>query len=201
MRVTSHKVLVEYPSFDQTVHGLCYLENNHLQAISLDAALPILHGKNGEDGSIQGTLELMGVPIIGCDLLSSALCMDKELAHRIVEMHGIKVAKSIAVKKDYSESIVKELALEIGYPLFVKPVRSGSSLGITLVSHEKELIPAIVEAFQYDFIVILEELIKGFEVGCAILGTNNLLVGEDDEIELSKGFFNDTEKLKMYQRG
>ena len=66
-----------FPSFDRTVHGLCYWDNNHLQTISLDSALPVLHGKNGEDGTVQGVLELMGIPVIGCGLLSSALCIDK----------------------------------------------------------------------------------------------------------------------------
>lgn len=183
-----------FPSFDKTVHGLCYLDNNNLQMISLDAALPILHGKNGEDGTIQGVLELMGIPVIGCGLLSSALCMDKEVAHRIVQMNGIKIARSFSIKKNYSEEIVKKKALELNYPLFVKPVRSGSSFGISKVLHEKDLISAVENAFLYDSTVILEEMINGFEVGCAILGN---IVGEVDEIELSDGFFDYTEKYTL----
>lgn len=186
-----------FPSVDKTVHGLHYFEQNHLQTISLDAALPILHGKNGEDGTLQGTLELMGVPVIGCNLLSSALCMDKNLAHRIVEMSGIKTAKSVVLKKDYSELAVKKAAAEIGYPLFVKPVCSGSSFGITQVSCVMDLISAIDNAFLYDTTVILEEMIPGFEVGCAILGTDDLLIGDVDEIELSEGFFDYTEKYTL----
>ena len=188
-----------FPSFDRTVHGLCYWDNNHLQTISLDSALPVLHGKNGEDGTVQGVLELMGIPVIGCGLLSSALCMDKELAHRIVQMNGIKAARSFAIKKNYSEKMVQQRALELGYPLFVKPVRSGSSFGVSKVLYEQDLILAIENAFLHDSAVILEEMVDGFEVGCAILGNkdSDLIVGEVDEIELSDGFFDYTEKYTL----
>lgn len=188
-----------FSSFDRKIHGLCHLENNHLQTIPLDAALPVLHGKNGEDGTVQGVLELMGIPVIGCGLLSSALCMDKELAHRIVEMNGIKTARSFSIRQNYSEESVKRNALELGYPLFVKPVRSGSSFGISKVLHEQDLISAIENAFEHDSTVILEEMIDGFEVGCAILGNqdSDLIVGEVDEIELSDGFFDFTEKYTL----
>lgn len=186
-----------FPSTDRTVHGICYFENNTPKTISFDAALPILHGKNGEDGTLQGLLELMGVRIIGCGSLSSALCMDKELAHRIVSMNGIKTARSIALNKDYSPQEITSYALELGYPLFVKPVRSGSSFGISKVLEEKDLLPAIEAAFTHDSTVILEELINGFEVGCAVLGTKDLIIGEVDEIELSDGFFDYTEKYTL----
>lgn len=265
-----------FASFDRRVHGLCYLEQGEMRTISLDAALPVLHGKNGEDGTLQGTLELMGVPVIGCGLLSSAVCMDKELAHRIAAMSGINVPKSVVIRKDdftavtgddsaaaaggalkisegfavtedgsaaaaggrlrISESFaaagddstaaaggrrkiaggfapaggapkisgsellpaeIKRTAAELGYPLFVKPVRSGSSLGITKVSGEAELPCALAAAFMYDSRVILEEMIDGSEVGCAVLGTERPVTGEVDEIELSEGFFDYTEKYTL----
>ncbi len=188
-----------FPSVDRTVHGICYLEGTELKNISLDAALPILHGKNGEDGTLQGMLELMGVPVIGCNMLSSALCMDKELAHQIVRMGGIPTARS-AVLGELWESEGRDIlgkAKEIGYPLFVKPVRSGSSFGITKVQCEEQLIPAIREAFRHDSTVIMEEMIDGFEVGCAVLGSEELIIGEVDEIELSDGFFDYTEKYTL----
>lgn len=186
-----------FPSLDRTIHGFCYVERNTLKTISLDAALPVLHGKNGEDGTIQGMLELMGVPVIGCGLLSSALCMDKALAHRIAEMNGIKTARFVTLKKGYSKNDALEQAAKLGYPVFVKPVRSGSSFGITKVSQESNLIPAIEHAFSHDSTVILEEMIKGFEVGCAVIGTKELIIGEVDEIELSEGFFDYTEKYTL----
>ena len=197
-----------FPSVDKKIHGLCYLDGDKLQTISLDAALPILHGKNGEDGRLQGTLELMSVRVLGCGLLSSALCMDKEFAHAIVRNNGIKTATSFTLHKDQfyttdsavDQTIIKsveEKAKEIGYPLFVKPIRSGSSFGITKVSCREELFPAIENAFLHDNMVMLEETVPGFEVGCAVLGTDKLLLGEVDEIELSQGFFDYTEKYTL----
>ena len=186
-----------FVSFNRDIHGICYFREARIQTLSLDAALPILHGKNGEDGTIQGVLELMGVPVIGCGMLSSALCMDKQLAHRIVAEKGIKVARNISIGEKDTDTEIKKKALKLGYPLFVKPVRSGSSFGITKVTREEELIPAVRNAFKHDSHVILEEMIQGFEVGCAVLGTKNLMIGKVDEIELSEGFFDYTEKYTL----
>ena len=208
-----------FASFDKTVHGLCYLRRGTMRTLSLDAALPILHGKNGEDGTLQGVLELMGVPVIGCGLLSSAVCMDKELAHRIAAMSGIKVPRSVCFGKEafaissryilqkdgftpqeHDGSLpaeIREAAVELGYPLFVKPVRAGSSYGITKVSEEQELFRAVRKAFLYDSRIILEEMVEGFEVGCALLGTDRPMIGEVDEIELSEGFFDYKEKYTL----
>lgn len=185
------------PSMDRRIHGLTCFFQTGVQTISLDAALPILHGKNGEDGTIQGVLNLMNVPVIGCDLLSSALCMDKFLAHRIAAAEGIKTAECVLLQKDFSVSEAKAHAAKLGYPLFVKPLRSGSSFGITKIQKESQLIPAIEQAFLHDSTVMLEEMVAGFEVGCAVLGTENLLTGEIDEIELSEGFFDYTEKYTL----
>ncbi len=191
------KCVPVFASFDKDVHGLCYLDRGTVRTISLDAALPVLHGKNGEDGTLQGALELMGVPVIGCGLLSSAVCMDKELAHRIAAMSGIRTPKSVGVQREDSADRLKREAAGLGYPLFVKPVRSGSSFGITKVLRETELLPAVENAFLYDSRVILEEMIRGFEVGCAVLGTREPVTGKVDEIELSEGFFDYTEKYTL----
>ncbi len=184
-------------STDRTVHGICFMEEGKLRKISLDAALPVLHGKNGEDGTVQGVFELAGIPVIGCGLLSSALCMDKELAHRIVSAAGIRVAESITVKPGYNPQELSVQAERLGYPLFVKPVRAGSSFGITKVARAEELLPAVENAFAHDSEVILEEMIRGFEVGCAVLGNEEPVVGEVDEIELSDGFFDYEEKYTL----
>lgn len=182
---------------NRTAHEILILREETVEKIQIDAAFPVLHGKNGEDGTIQGMLELAGIPVIGCGVLSSALCMDKALAHRVVEMYGIKAAKSITIQRDYSEPDIRKWASEAGFPLFIKPLRAGSSFGISKVLSEGELIPAIKYAFSYDTSVILEEMIDGFEVGCAILGKEDLLVGEVDEIQLSDGFFDNGEKYSL----
>ncbi len=186
-----------YPATNKAIQGLHYFENQVLKTLSLDAALPILHGKNGEDGTVQAVLELSGIPVIGCNLLSSALCMDKVLAHQLVSAAGIPSARSFSLTFPYDTSQLKEDADSLGYPLFVKPVRAGSSFGITRVTAEAELLPAVKLAFRYDSEVVLEEMISGFEVGCAILGNKEPLIGEVDEIELSDGFFDYTEKYTL----
>lgn len=186
-----------YASFDKEIHALYYQEQGKLKNLSLDAVLPVLHGQNGEDGTIQGVMELMGVTVIGCGVLSSAVCMDKEMAHSVAKINGIKTARTFHIEKGDLEKDLKMMALELGYPLFVKPVHSGSSFGITRVAQEEDLLPAVKTAFLYDSSVILEEKIEGFEVGCAVLGKDKLIIGEVDEIELSEGFFNYTEKYTL----
>lgn len=194
-------------SMDKTHHGLYYIGRSdkhgspesiiEIKGLSLDAALPVLHGKNGEDGTLQGALELAGIPVIGCGILSSALCMDKELAHRIAEAAGVRTAKCLVIQHSFDRFLIKNSAGELGYPLFVKPLRAGSSFGISMVLKEEDLMTAIENAFLHDSQVLLEEAIPGFEVGCAILGTKDPIIGEVDEIELSDGFFDYTEKYTL----
>ncbi len=186
-----------YVPTDRKVHGFHYEEIGSLHTLYVDLALPVLHGKNGEDGTVQGALSLAGIPTAGCGILSSALCMDKEMAHRVAAEQGILVPKSYAIKKPYEALQVWKEAQELKYPVFVKPVRSGSSFGITMVQKEEDLIPAIEEAFAHDTTVVMEERIEGREVGCAIIGVSELTVGEADEIELSEGFFDYTEKYTL----
>ena len=173
--------------------GLIILEKNEI--IKLDAIFPVLHGKNGEDGSVQGLIQLSEIPLIGCDVLSSSLCMDKYLSHKLVQSYGIKVANSILINNK-TKDIYKEIK-KLNFPLFVKPVRAGSSFGITKIESETEIEQAIKEALKYDTEIIIEENIDGIEIGCAILGNDDLIVGEVDEIELSNGFFNYTEKYTL----
>lgn len=123
--------------------------------------------------------------------------MDKDRAHRLVRSAGIAVPSSFLINQDMDLSSCLQKAEEIGYPLFVKPVKAGSSYGITKASSPDVLPSAIEYAFQYDHTVIVEECISGFEVGCAILGTGTLTVGEVDEIELSEGFFDFHEKYTL----
>ncbi len=184
---------------DKRLHGLLLLKENGVEEISLDGALPILHGKNGEDGTVQGVFELAGIPLIGCNTMSSAICMDKETAHRLAKECGVKVPASYIVKEAEKQNIaqIETYGDMLGYPLFVKPLRAGSSFGITKVTGKEELQAAVEHAFAYDTHVILEEMIEGFEVGCAVLGVDELTVGAVDEIELSEGFFDYTEKYTL----
>lgn len=165
--------------------------------IPFDAAFPVLHGKNGEDGTVQGLLELAGVPVIGCGVLASALCMDKDRAHKLAALAGVRVPRSAVFQKGAAHGDVARTAQALGYPLFVKPVRAGSSFGITRVTGEEALAAAVEAAFTHDREILLEESIPGFEVGCAVLGNEALTVGAVDEIQLTDGFFDYEEKYTL----
>ena len=165
--------------------------------LPVDLVFPVLHGKNGEDGTLQGMFALAGIPVVGCNTLSSALCMDKDRAHKLVSLEGIPVPHSIMLHHPMSETTLFEITSPLAYPLFVKPVRSGSSFGITKVLEPCRLLAAVQLAFTYDTEVLVEEAVCGFEVGCAILGNESPLVGRVDEIELSDGFFDYTEKYTL----
>ena len=182
---------------NRTVHGILTIKNGKIKETYIDAAFPVLHGKNGEDGTVQGLFELAGIPVVGCGVLSSALCMDKDRAHKLVQAAGISVPQSFVLQNDMDAEIALMQAEEIGYPLFVKPVGAGSSYGITKVTERNQLPAALKLAFSYDNKVIIEECISGFEVGCAVLENDGLMVGEVDEIELEKGFFDFTEKYTL----
>lgn len=176
--------------------GMLELGENEINLVRLDLAFPVLHGKNGEDGTVQGLFELAGIPVAGCGLLSSALCMDKDLAHRLVKEAGIAVPKSITLWPRTMAGL-HEKAKSLTYPLFVKPARAGSSFGITKIYREAQLEAAVKFAFEHDGKAVVEESVDGFEVGCAVLGREELLVGRVDEIELADGFFDFTEKYTL----
>lgn len=170
---------------DRSARGLLVLDQGRYVTVPLDVVLPVLHGKLGEDGAVQGLLELSGLPYIGCDIQSSALCMDKSLTYLVAHSAGIATPKFWTVTAD--ETIDPD---RITYPVFVKPARSGSSFGVSKVSRKEELPSAVESALQYDSKVLLEEAVIGSEIGCAILGNDlELITGEVDHIALSHGFF------------
>ena len=182
---------------DRGTHGALVL-GEEITRVYLDGAMPVLHGKNGEDGTVQGLLELAGIPVIGCGTLASALCMDKDRSHRLAAQAGIAVPRSREVARGVEKATLDRLGAELGCPLFVKPVRGGSSFGVSRVEDLSQLPAAVEEALRHDSRALLEENIPGFEVGCAILGEgNDLTIGAVDEIELRQGFFDYTEKYNL----
>jgi D-alanine-D-alanine ligase len=131
---------------------------------AVDVVLPILHGPFGEDGTVQGLLELVGVAYVGAGVAASALCMDKDLFKKVLRDSGISVARHVALRPgDPVEN-------PFGYPCFVKPARLGSSVGISKVHDEGELGPALEVAFRHDEKVLIEELLDGIEVEVGVLG-------------------------------
>jgi len=134
---------------------------------NLDIALLALHGKFGEDGTIQGTLETMGVPYTGSNILSSSICMDKNISKKIIRFEGVQTPDWV------HHTNIEELNMDeldkIGFPLVVKPNSGGSSVGVKIVYDKETLKPAIEEVFKWDSEVIIEKLIIGEEITCSIL--------------------------------
>ena len=182
---------------DRDQHGILEFRLSGVRTTRLDAAFPVLHGRNGEDGTVQGLCELAGIPLIGCGTLASALCMDKDRAHKLVMLAGVAVPRSVLLEKLPTSAELAALADGVGYPLFVKPVRAGSSFGVARVEAPSELRAAVRNAFRYDNSVLLEEAVPGFEAGCAVIGNSELVTGRADEIELSGGYFDFEEKYTL----
>lgn len=170
---------------DRSVHGLLVLDQGKFRVIHLDVVFPVLHGKGGEDGAVQGLLELSGIPYVGCDIQSSALCMDKSLAYLMARSAGVATPNFWTAME--GEHIDPD---GLPYPVFVKPARSGSSFGVSKVTRKEELSSAVEVARQFDSKVLIEEAVVASEVGCAILGNDTeLFAGEPDRVSLSHGFF------------
>lgn len=162
--------------------------------IEYDLAFPILHGKNGEDGGIQGLLKIYDIPFIGCKVMSSALCMDKFISHEVITRERIKTPKGFKFYREDNLKNILERISPLKLPLYVKPINGGSSIGITKVEDFSNIESAIFEAFKYDDEIIIEENIEGVEVGCAIIGRNNITIGAVDEVETTGHFFNYDDK-------
>ena len=170
---------------DATAPGLLVLEDETYRRIGVDVVLPVLHGRLGEDGTVQGLLELSGLPYVGCDLPSSALCMDKSLAYLVAGSAGVATPRFWVLTA--GQTLDPDA---LPYPVFVKPARSGSSFGVSKVTGKEDLAAALRAAREYDAKVLVEEAVVGSEVGCAILGNgSDLVAGEVDRIALSHGFF------------
>jgi len=142
----------------------------------VDVVLPILHGPFGEDGTVQGLLELAGVPYVGAGVAASALCMDKDLFKAVLRDRGIPVARNVTLRAG------DEPTNPFGYPVFVKPARLGSSVGISKVAAEEELAPAVALARRHDDKVLVEELVPGVEVECSVLGNREPVASLPGEI-------------------
>lgn len=161
-----------------------------LKKMGIEVVFPVLHGKYGEDGTIQGVLETAGLPYVGCRVDSSVLCMNKDLAQIMVRYADIHVTPSVILHSYETLNDKQAEYRKLKYPLFVKPADSGSSFGVTKVSEETGLASAVEEARKFSKRVLIEEGVEGCEVGCAILGSEGeLIAGEVDQIELTHGFF------------
>lgn len=168
------------------------------ERLPVDAAFPALHGQNGEDGRLQGLLELAGLPVVGCGTLASALCMDKHRAHQLSAQAGVPAPRGFALRRGFLAEEALKRASALGLPLFVKPLRAGSSFGVSRIEALSGLLPALETALRYDTEALVEEAVPGFEVGVAVLDTREgPLAAGPDEIELAGGFFDYGEKYSL----
>lgn len=186
---------------DRGVHGLVLLRDGKTETIRLDCVFPVLHGAGGEDGTIQGLLELAGIPYVGCGVAASANSMDKSITKVLVDEAGVRQAKYyLALRYDFergAEGVVRTAADQLGkFPVFVKPCSQGSSVGVAKANDMLELAAGLTEAFKLDDKVLVEEFIDGHEVECAVLGNRNPVASTVGEIAPTQEFYTFDAKYK-----
>jgi len=177
--------------------GIMELIDDKVTILPVDIVFPVFHGKNGEDGTIQGLCELAGLKLVGSGSAASALCMDKYRAQKLVEFEGIKITKAICYEQKPSDERLISEAKALNLPIFVKPVKGGSSIGVTKVDDYSQLPEAVKLAYEYDDVVMIEQGVIGKEVGCSVMGNNELITGRVNEIKVSVGIFDYNEKYTL----
>lgn len=183
---TSGKITQAFIAPDAALHGMVIMREGGVETVSLDAAFPVMHGKNGEDGTIQGLFELAHIPYVGCNVAASAVCLDKALTNTVLEYAGIPQAKFVWFYARYFENhmdaILDQIENELGYPCFVKPANAGSSVGISKCDRRRDVVDAVRFAAQHDSKIVVEENITGQEVEVAILGNEDPIASVVGEI-------------------
>jgi len=156
-----------------------------------DVIFPLIHGPYGEDGKIQGFFDLLGIPYVGADVLGSAIGMDKGIMKDLFAYHGLKQTEYLTFKKNNKNvvKLSKKFADKQGFPLFIKPANLGSSIGISKVCSEDEIVKAIENAFKYDNKIIVEKALNGREIECSVLGKDHLEASLPGEIIPSHDFY------------
>ena len=180
-------------STNHSDHGILILDNGKYELIKIDVCFPVMHGKNGEDGTMQGLLTIAGIPYVGCNTMASAVCMDKAMTNAICDVNNIPQAKWKYITKYDFNTTGKEFSKEceeyLGLPVFVKPANVGSSVGVRKAKSVDEIYEALEYAFQFDDRVVVEEGIDGAEVECAVMGNDEPFAGAVGEIEPCNEFY------------
>lgn len=196
---------LEIPKVGEDIKEIEFLNRPMEYLKNMNCVFPVLHGLYGEDGTIQGMLELLKVPYVGCKVLASSISMDKAYTKIIFEKAGLNQAKYvylranngkyIYIEQNFNETeyeideIVNRIDKEIKYPMFIKPSNSGSSVGINKAHNKEELKNAIEFAKQYDKKILVEEGIDGREVECAVLGNEDVIASCIGEILSAEEFY------------
>lgn len=166
-------------SADATKHELLLFETTYTKIVHIDVIFPVLHGLYGEDGTIQGLFELSGIPYVGCNVLSSAVSMDKATTKVLVDSIPVRQAKSLLFYRSElteMESALNRVEDKFFYPVFVKPSAAGSSQGVSKAANREELSDALLLASKHDGKILVEEAIVGRELECAVFGTHEKLI-------------------------
>lgn len=186
----SEKLKKAVISPDPSVHGIVTEDG---EVIKIDVIFPVLHGKNGEDGTIQGLFQIAKIAFVGCDSTSSGVCMDKRITNAVADAYNIPQAKWCAINEfDYKASpneFIEDAVEKLSLPIFVKPANAGSSVGITKAKTVEELKDGIEKAFKEDKKIVLEEFVDGYEVECAVLGNEAPITAEVGQINSCKEFY------------
>ena len=177
---------------DRKDHGIWLLKDGRAELVRIDICAPVMHGKNGEDGTIQGLFELARIPYVGCGVLGSALCMDKVCANLVMDAAGIA-----RCEWDYMEAwqladfdaIERRVAEKLHYPIFVKPANAGSSVGISKAADKAALRAAVELALRHDSRVVFERFVDGHEIECAVSGNEEVRATLPGEILASAEFY------------
>lgn len=173
--------------------GLMVFKNGTVSNQKLDVVFPVLHGENGEDGAMQGLLQIAGIPYVGPHVSASAVAMDKTLTKLVADCANIPQAAWVLVKNSdlaqRMESILADITCKFIYPVFVKPAGTGSSVGVSKANSAEELKTALIKAGQYDEKILVEEFIDGQEVEVAVLGNENPIASVVGEIDSGAEFY------------
>ena len=186
---------------DRADHGLIlFTPAGQVEKVHVDVVIPVLHGLWGEDGTVQGLLELAGIAYVGCGVLASSVCMDKAVANALFEANGVPHTKWVAanrweIEKDL-EGVCAGVEQKLGWPVFVKPANAGSSVGISKVSSQEELKAAIALALENDRKVVFEAFVDGQEVECAVIGSDPAVSTRPGEILAGAEFYTYDDKYK-----
>ncbi|MCH5195281.1 MAG: D-alanine--D-alanine ligase [Oscillospiraceae bacterium] len=166
-----------------------------------DVVFPVLHGMNGEDGTVQGLCRLAGMPCVGCDMTASAVCMDKTITHKILEYAGIKTAPFIELRRfalKKTDEVIEKITEKLGFPVYVKPACAGSSVGVSRAENAAELKAALKIAFAHGEKVLVEKEMIGKEVECAVLGNGcEVIASIPGQITPAEKFYDYDAKYKL----
>ena len=200
-RWVTDKAVPAILSPDRSCGGLLEFAEEGVRKVALDAVLPMLHGKNGEDGTVQGLLHLSGVSYVGCPTLASACCMDKAVTHTLLASWNIPQAHFLWFYADNyrdagRDKIRNKIEARLGWPIFLKPANAGSSVGISKVKGPEGMDAAVALAAQNDSKIVVEEAIVGQEVECAVLGNERPEASLVGEIAAGAEFYDYDDKYK-----